>query len=148
QFFKYLRVACDYHTGRITLDEYVVKEQEWAGRLTGVQAAEYYLEVLRRARLLERQPDRRAELLEQMRETVERIIADSEAVPSHIIGARIILLQADGEDLNGRLFLASSLIKSQQQAGFLTVEMARQARQDADTQLEEWTLKFRQTCDA
>jgi hypothetical protein len=62
QFLNYLRHACEYHTGRIDLQEYLRREREWSETQTGAAAAQHRLEVLRQERLGNRDQRRRAGL--------------------------------------------------------------------------------------
>ena len=141
QFLVFLRAACDYNTGRITLDDFVIREREWADRLTGIQAAEHRLEVLRRTRLVEHDADRRTRLLQQMHTTVDEILADGAAVPAQKLQAQIVLLLAEGDDLNSRLIEATSFLNFRYEASLLTASMSHQATQDAANRLAEWKVK-------
>ncbi len=147
QFLEYLRGACDYHTGRISAAEYVKREGEWADRLTGVRAAEHRLEVLRQIRLPERDPDRRSALLKQMRGTVDDLLADPTAVQAQRIQARLMLLMAEGDDLNGQMIEAGGRIGIRAHAGLPVAHMANKAAEAGAAGWKDWQEKARKLHD-
>jgi hypothetical protein len=135
QFLDYLRSACEYHTGRIDLKEYLGREEEWAKGQAGAAAAEHRLEALRQERLREHDQDRRAAMLAEMRALVDQIQAAADATPAHKLQARVLLLGAEGDDLSAQLIENLGLIQTREAMGYATGQTRRQA---ADLMKRNW----------
>lgn len=138
QFLEYLSGACDYHTGRIDRAAYLKMEAQWAGRLTGISAAEHRLEVLRHERLAERTLDRRADLLKQMQALVGEIETNPDALLSQKIQARLWLLNADGDDLNTQFIEDLARIDMRENMGFSANSMAAEAATKGADRWSQW----------
>jgi hypothetical protein len=138
QFLEYLSSATDYHTGRIDRAAYLQMEADWAGRLTGTMAAEHRLEVLRHQRLAEREAEHRAKLLSEM----QALAADIEAAPAvhsaQKIQARLILLAAEGDDLNTQFLEDRARVAMRENMGFSAAAMAADAANAIAHRWAEW----------
>jgi hypothetical protein len=137
-FLDYLRSACEYHTGRIDLKEYLRREEEWAKRQAGAAAAEHRLESLRQERLRERDQDRRAAMLAEMRALVDEIKTAADATPAHKLQARVLLFGAEGDDLSAQLIENLSLIQTREAMGYATEQTRRQAAEVMKRTWEQW----------
>jgi hypothetical protein len=146
-FMERVRGACDFHTGKLTLDEYVKKEEKWAGQLSGIQAAGHRLEVTRQTRLHERDLERRMALLQQMRETAGQIVADESAFPAQKLHARLLLLAAESDDIIAQVIESTGQINIRQEAGLPTAGMASQMMEDLEPRWVEWKRQSRQLRD-
>lgn len=138
QFLEYLGGACDYHTGRIDRAAYIKLEEEWATRLTGVRAAEHRLEVLRHERFTARKPEHRAELLEHMQGLLADIETNPDTHPPQKIQARLILLSAEGDDLNAQFIEDLAKIGMRQNMGYSSGAMAAAAAKQGEERWAEW----------
>jgi hypothetical protein len=138
QFLEYLGGACDYHMGRIDRAEYLKMEMEWAGRLSGIRAVEHRLEVMRHERLAERNAMRRAELLSQMKGVVNEIESAREAIAAQKVQARLIVLAAEGDDLNTQFLEDLSRIGLRENMGFSAESMTVSVAQDTAARWTAW----------
>jgi hypothetical protein len=138
QFLEYLSGACDYHTGRIDLAAYLRMEADWAGRLTGIRAAEHRLEVLRHQRLAERKTERRVQLLDEMQTLAAEIESAPDAHPAQKIQARLVVLGAEGDDLNTQFLEDRARIAMRENMGFSAATMATDAATKAAERWAEW----------
>ena len=146
-FMERLCDACDFNAGRITFDEYARKEQEWAGRLTGPQALEHRLEVTRQVRRREMDLDRRMALLQEMRTTVDAIVADEAAVAAQKLQARLMLLAAESDDILSQVIELSGRVNVRVEARVPPYEMARLALAEFERRWSDWQMESRQLFD-
>jgi hypothetical protein len=140
RFLDYLRDVCGYQTGRIDLAEYLEREQKWSDSNTGVFAAEHQLEILRQKRLVEQNLDTREQLFQQMR--VESRVFDSEpTTAAHKIKARLLMLNAEGDDLSLKFIENSGLCRVRGKMGFDARELYMTFKDDMEKSWREWAAK-------
>jgi hypothetical protein len=138
QFLDYLRDACEYQTGRVDLQTYLRREEEWSQRQKGAAAVEHRLEVLRQERLRERDQGRRAALLAEMRGCGAEIQSANDTTPAQKLQTRIVLMSAEGDDLAARFIEDVVLLQSRLAMGFSVGGLARQTAEATARRWEEW----------
>jgi len=138
QFLEYLGHATDYHMGRVDRITYLALESDLAHRLTGLKADEHRLEVLRHERLAERDLNRRANLLNEMRAVVAQIESAPDAHPAQKVQGRLILLSAEGDDLNTQLLEDATRVALREDMGFSANSMAAITAKDTAGRWADW----------
>ena len=138
QFLEYLGHATDYHMGRVDRTTYLALESDLGRRLTGLKADEHRLEVLRHERLAERDLNRRANLLNQMRAVVAQIESAPDAHPAQKVQGRLILLSAEGDDLNTQFLEDATRVALREDMGFSANSMAATTAKDTAERWADW----------
>jgi hypothetical protein len=97
-FLATIRNASEHQTGRISLEEYVRREEDQANEDADAHVA-HRLESLRFALIHEREPSQREPLIADLRRLVSDIQTNPAASDSFKLQARIVLLAAEGDEL-------------------------------------------------
>jgi hypothetical protein len=98
-FLAHLRDACNCQTGRITVDEFLARQEAGERGKSGPSALLHQLDSLRHALLVERDWDRRSALVPQLRTVVDQIVAISEGNIGLKLQARLALLFIEGVEV-------------------------------------------------
>jgi len=96
QLATYIRDACEYQIGKLSVEEYSRRLDAQIDNLAGGTNASYVLSSIRYELYTERDPVRCAELLERVRSVVSEILASNDFESEFKLHARIILLQMEG----------------------------------------------------
>jgi tetratricopeptide (TPR) repeat protein len=97
QLAAYIRDACDYQTGHISVDEYSRRLTSQVEQQKGVVNASYVLSRIRYALHSEKDPVRCAELTARMRAAVAEILNSNDFEEAFKLHARVILLETEGQ---------------------------------------------------
>lgn len=99
QFATFLRLACDYQTGRIPLSEYSWRQADWGEDRTSGFALNHRLDALRYELLTEMDNDKRAELFDRLNATVSEVLRRPESSDAFKLQARLLALYAAGTQI-------------------------------------------------
>ncbi len=95
-FLTSLVNACGYQTGRVTAEEYLQRQEALAAQQGRGATLENRLQALRHELRGETRPDRRADLVQQLRGLVAEIEGDESASPAFRLQARLVVLREEG----------------------------------------------------
>ena len=96
QFAAFLRLACDFHTGRISLSEYSRRQTEWGAESKSVLALNYRLDALRYELLTEPDNAKRAVLFDRLNKVVAKVLGRQDSSDAFKLQARLLALYAAG----------------------------------------------------
>ena len=97
QFLDLLKSSCELQTGRITLEEYEQRKEDWQQQLTGEYALGQRLEYLRHAIVNAHDLADRTRLTSELRTVVEQILAEPQVSEPSKLQTRLGLLYAEGQ---------------------------------------------------
>lgn len=104
QFLSFLRLSCEYLTGRITRQDFVTRINQPI-ELQGHFAQSYRINQLRLSLFSTRDPSKRKTLIEEFHSLVNKIVSDATSSEVFKLYARVMLLEADGLDAASGLLI-------------------------------------------
>lgn len=99
QFAAFLRLACDFHTGRISLSDYSRRQAEWGADGKSVLALNHRLDALRYELLTEPDNAKRADLFDRLNKVVAEVLGWPESSDAFKLQARLLALHAAGTEI-------------------------------------------------
>jgi hypothetical protein len=139
EFADFLRCVCDFQTGRIDLEEYARREQQWRTKATSAYALGLRLEVARH-RLPDafalRQPE---EHLAELTGIAQGIFARQDVSDAFKLQARLFLLYSEGAVAAGKVF--QSILIAQKRAQKINFDLISQLS-ELGKPLLEWEDKI------
>ena len=137
-FLHRLKDASEFRVGIINMDEYQRRTQERVQAQSGLESLESRLEGLYYRWLRERNPDSRAALAAETRETANRILGNAKANAAAKLGARLTFLYVEGTEALQAEIHQKGLLWMRAAAPLGSAQALANVRQQATNRIAEW----------